>query len=507
MRRVVPVHAVVLIGTLGLLRGQSVGIGTSAPHPSARLDVVDNERGVLIPRMTTAERDAITNPARSLLIYNLDCDVYQYYIPGTGWVTLLNTGGGGGGGGGVGTLIAHPPTNVGPNGFTAHWTPVAGATGYQVRVYQSCNSSTLITTVNVPNGTASSQVVNISVPCNSTLCYEVQATVSTGSGCGNSSGVLVSNRVPLQGQPFSCTSSNSWAQLANPPLPGRENHITIAHKGKIYVGLGHSGLNCLGDWWRWEPCSGTWTQLTSPPTALLGGDPFAFSIGDYIYVGGGRRGCGGPTAAFYRYDPANDTWTQRADLPVAITSARGASDGSYGYIAGLNVGTNSPSALSGLYRYDPVSDSWSLLTNVPVPVRALATITYWQGKLYIAGGINNDWSGPCYADFHVYDLTAGTWSSLTSHPNNHYDGFSIAFQGKIYITGHHGGSGGGCSSTTSQFHYYNIATGQWVPMANFPGGNRNNLHLAEVDGILYGGLGAVSGGGATVVDWWAYCPY
>jgi len=67
----------VLMGTLGLLLGQSVGIGTATPDPSARLDVVDNQRGVLIPRMTTAERDAITGAARSLLIYNTDCDVYQ----------------------------------------------------------------------------------------------------------------------------------------------------------------------------------------------------------------------------------------------------------------------------------------------------------------------------------------------------------------------------------------------------------------------------------------------
>jgi hypothetical protein len=52
------------------LDGQNVGIGTSNPHPSARLEVNDNTRGLLIPRMTTAERDAIANPANSLLIFN-----------------------------------------------------------------------------------------------------------------------------------------------------------------------------------------------------------------------------------------------------------------------------------------------------------------------------------------------------------------------------------------------------------------------------------------------------
>jgi len=477
---------------------QRVGIGTSSPDVSARLDVVDTTRGVLIPRMTTAQRNLIASPARSLLIYNLDCDVYQYYIPGQGWVTLLSTASGGGGGGG--TLTAHPATNVGPGGFTAHWTPVAGATGYQVRVYQNCATGTLVTTVNVPSGTASSQVVNISIPCNSTLCYEVQATVSTSSGCGNSSGVLVSNRVPLQGQPFSCISSNTWTQLANPPLPGRENQVIIAHDGKVYIGLGNSGSSCLGDWWRWDPCLGTWTQLASPPVAL-GGDPFGFSIGNYIYVGGGRRLCGGPTTNFFRYDPSTNTWAAMAPLPIAIASGRGTSDGTYGYIAGLGT-NNNPDGLSQLYHYDPSTNTWSVLTNVPAPTRVLSTITHWQGKLYVAGGINGSWSGPCYNNLHVYDLSTNTWSSLANHPNTHYDGIAVAYQGRIYVTGNHIS----CSSTTSQFYYYNIATNQWLPMANFPGGNRNNLGLVEVDGILYGGLGSTAGGGPTVVDWWAYCP-
>jgi len=87
-----------LVCLMGAILAQSVGIGTSTPDPSARLDVSDNQRGILIPRLTTAERDAITNPARSLLIYNIDCDEYQYYIPGTGWVSLPTSVTAGGGG-------------------------------------------------------------------------------------------------------------------------------------------------------------------------------------------------------------------------------------------------------------------------------------------------------------------------------------------------------------------------------------------------------------------------
>lgn len=47
-----------------------VGIGTTAPDSSAVLDLVSTERGFLLPRLTTAQRDLITNPATGLMIYN-----------------------------------------------------------------------------------------------------------------------------------------------------------------------------------------------------------------------------------------------------------------------------------------------------------------------------------------------------------------------------------------------------------------------------------------------------
>ncbi len=48
------------------------------------------KKGVLIPRMTTAERNAIPSPANSLLIFNTDCNVLQIYIASTGkWYDIL----------------------------------------------------------------------------------------------------------------------------------------------------------------------------------------------------------------------------------------------------------------------------------------------------------------------------------------------------------------------------------------------------------------------------------
>lgn len=47
-----------------------VGIGTGSPDSSAVLELYSTDRGFLLPRLTTAQRDLINNPATALMIYN-----------------------------------------------------------------------------------------------------------------------------------------------------------------------------------------------------------------------------------------------------------------------------------------------------------------------------------------------------------------------------------------------------------------------------------------------------
>lgn len=50
----------------------SINDGGAAPDSSAMLDISSTDKGVLIPRMTAAQRLAIVNPANSLLVYQTD---------------------------------------------------------------------------------------------------------------------------------------------------------------------------------------------------------------------------------------------------------------------------------------------------------------------------------------------------------------------------------------------------------------------------------------------------
>lgn len=69
-----------------------VGIGTVTLSSSAQLDVKSTTKGFLPPRMTAAQRDAITNPANGLLIYCIDCGGGQlnvYNASSTSWTNMI----------------------------------------------------------------------------------------------------------------------------------------------------------------------------------------------------------------------------------------------------------------------------------------------------------------------------------------------------------------------------------------------------------------------------------
>lgn len=57
-----------------------VGIGTSMPDTSSVLDLYSSNKGLLIPRLNTNERDSIFEPATGLMIYNLMTNDIQVNI-------------------------------------------------------------------------------------------------------------------------------------------------------------------------------------------------------------------------------------------------------------------------------------------------------------------------------------------------------------------------------------------------------------------------------------------
>lgn len=59
--------------------GVSINNTGQIPDASAILDISSDNKGILLPRMTEAERNAIINPASGLLIYNSTSKCFEFY--------------------------------------------------------------------------------------------------------------------------------------------------------------------------------------------------------------------------------------------------------------------------------------------------------------------------------------------------------------------------------------------------------------------------------------------
>ena len=93
-----------------ITNAQSVGINT-VPAASAALDVSSTTKGILVPRMTSTQRNDIASPASGLMIYDLTLNSFYFYN-GTAWTAV--------------TATSVPVTQL-PNFYTGH-TILSGST-------------------------------------------------------------------------------------------------------------------------------------------------------------------------------------------------------------------------------------------------------------------------------------------------------------------------------------------------------------------------------------------
>ena len=62
--------------------GSGLGVGTVVPDASSLLDVSSTSKGLLPPRMTVTQRNAIVNPANGLILFNITSGCPNYYYNG-----------------------------------------------------------------------------------------------------------------------------------------------------------------------------------------------------------------------------------------------------------------------------------------------------------------------------------------------------------------------------------------------------------------------------------------
>jgi hypothetical protein len=91
----------IFLSTLSSLAQVAITTDGSAPGTSAMLDVKSTTKGVLVPRMTAAQRGLIASPVAGLLVYQTDVPKGYYVYNGTIWKQMIDAA----------SVAANPPAN------------------------------------------------------------------------------------------------------------------------------------------------------------------------------------------------------------------------------------------------------------------------------------------------------------------------------------------------------------------------------------------------------------
>jgi len=80
--------AALIIGTQGLVTSGPAGVGTLTPDSKSILDIESTILGFLMPRMTAAQRDAITTPPLGLELFNNTNDRPNFVTASGDWLNI-----------------------------------------------------------------------------------------------------------------------------------------------------------------------------------------------------------------------------------------------------------------------------------------------------------------------------------------------------------------------------------------------------------------------------------
>jgi len=228
------ITAVFFISGLYSQGGVAINMSGATADPSAGLDVQYNNMGFLMPRMTTAERNAIQNPAEGLQIVNITTKCVEIYFSPI-WQSMF--------------CACTPPvaTAPGTNTVTAtqiiwYWVSVNGAAGYK---YNTVNDySTATDNGNVLNFTQSG------LTCNTNYTLYVWAY----SACGNSNALVINETTSACG--FNCgnniTFSYAGSNVTYGTVQGSNSTCWFDRNlGASQVAVASNDINASGDLFQW----------------------------------------------------------------------------------------------------------------------------------------------------------------------------------------------------------------------------------------------------------------
>ena len=386
------IAAVMLLSATAHAAGVAINETGDQPAASAMLDVQNSTKGFLPPRMTEAQKNAISSPATGLMVYQTDGIIGLYTYNGTAWTHV---------GSGSGTVTSVSATTPLANTGTAT-DPVIAITG----TIADSNLATISTVGKVSNSATSAKNTNTA---NAIVARDASGNFSAGTITANLSGNVTGNVTgSLTGNADTATSAlsaNSATSAASATTAGNvTGTVAVANGGTGTTNGSIAGIGALS-----FAAGGTGNLTLTPGT------------GGYTLLGG-NVAVGGTTSATEKF-LITDTSTTANTSGMKITKNGGITGTGFGLsmtVSGAtmyNYGANATVSGSGNNtNYGYKSYVTGALTNYGVyGVGASGTTANYgvygeangtAGTTY-AGYFKNLASSTAYSQYAVYGLASG----------------------------------------------------------------------------------------------------
>ena len=366
-----------------------IGIGTSTPNASAKLDISSTTQGLLPPRMTALQRNAISTPVAGLMVWCSNCGSngeIQIYN-GTEWVNFI---------GGTRQMSSATSTKL---GIDIDGEAQGDQSGYSVSI--------------------SSDGTNVAI-----------------GAIGNSGGGSDAGQVRVYQY-----SNNAWAQIGldiDGEAAGNQSGMSVALSGDgttVAIGAsGNSGINGAysGHVRVYRNIAGTWTKLGADidgeATNNASGSAVAISLdGNIVAIGAPFNSDNGNSAGQVRvYQYSNNAWTKiGADIDGESSndnSGQAVAISSDGTIVAIGAPQNSNGNGNGSGQvrvYRNIAGTWTKLGadidgEAAGDVSGSSVAISSDGTTVAIGAPFNDGTGNSAGQLRVYQYSNSSWTKIGS---------------------------------------------------------------------------------------------
>ncbi len=173
---------------------------------------------------------------------------------------------------------------------------------------------------------------------------------------------------------------------------------------------------------------GSWSYDPSKPMPDPVGESVSVGVGDQVYLFGGWGGLD----RLRRFDPASGTFTDLPAPPEGRHHPMLATDGQSLYQLGGYFGKQE--ALKNFWRFDLASETWEILPDLPEG-RAAGAAVYAHGRVYLVSG------NGIGSQLHAWDLRREQWMSFDGGPffgGDHSN--AVVFENEIWQMGGRSGA-------------------------------------------------------------------